>query len=122
MRPRLFTKILKAPLTFLHKAGHLTLAYIDDLYLQANSYDDCLKNVVATFQLFTKLGFIIHPQKSSFLPSKKIQMLGFILNSEDMTVKPTIDKIESIIEICDKSLHEQHLPIRQVAKILGKMI
>ena len=35
--PRKFTKLLKPPLTELHKKGHISASYIDDLYLQGRT-------------------------------------------------------------------------------------
>ena len=120
--PRLFTKILKVPLSTLHKAGHIATAYIDDLYTQADTFENCIRNVIETICLFTKLGFVIHPKKSSFIPSKQLKMLGFILNSETMTVSPTDEKIISVTHLCSQVIQQRRLPIRQVAQVVGKMI
>ena len=120
--PRLFTKILKVPLSTLHKAGHITTAYIDDLYIQADTFENCIRNVIETIRLFTKLGFVIHPKKSSFIPSKQLKMLGFILNSETMTVSPTEEKINSVTHLCSQVIQQRRLPIRQVAQVVGKII
>ena len=61
--PRKFTKLLKPPLTELHKKGHISASYIDDLYLQGKTYDLCVSNVIDTFIQFDSLGFTIHPEK-----------------------------------------------------------
>ena len=37
--PRKFTKLLKPPLTELHKKGHISASSTDDLYLQGRTYD-----------------------------------------------------------------------------------
>ena len=64
--PRQLTKILKpAPLATLHKQGHISIAHLDDLYLQGRTYDDCVKNVIDTTVLVDKLGLVVHPEKSS---------------------------------------------------------
>ncbi len=57
--------------------------------MQANTHEDCLTNVMATFQIFMKHGFIIHPNKSAFVPSRQIKMLGLILYSVNMNFTPT---------------------------------
>ena len=43
--------------------------------------------------------------------------LGFILNSRDMTVRPTSDKIQKIIDLSKK-----RLTIRELAEIVGSLI
>ena len=72
--------------------GHIVTAYSDDIYIQGNTLQACNRAVIDTLLLFTNLGFIVHPRKSTFVPSKELKILGFILNSELMTVRPPQDK------------------------------
>ena len=116
--PRVFTKLLKPALTELHKEGIIATAYVDDLYLQGENFNDCLSNVIRATKLSLALGFIVHPEKSSFIPSQEIKMLGFILNSKTMTAKPTQQKIESVLAVCKKLLSKKKPTIRSCAKAL----
>ena len=109
--PRLFTKLVKPALAELHKCGFIATAYNDDIYLQGNTYEECMMNVIKALSVFTKLGFIIHPFKSSFAPSQSIKMLGFILNSVTMTVTPTEDKKNTIHNIYGTVLSSNRHPI-----------
>ena len=120
--PRKFTKTLKPILTTLHKDGHIASGYLDDIYLQGKNYNDCLRNIINTLKLFIKLGFIIHPTKSIFVPSKEIKMLGFILNSTTMTVRLMPEKKESIKSYCIELLEKQIFTIREIAKVIGKLV
>jgi len=61
--------------------GHLSVAYIDDSYLQADLYDDCVQNVIDTVTMFDNLGLVVHPEKSVLVPSQQLVFLGFILDS-----------------------------------------
>lgn len=120
--PRLFTKLLKPVYCTLRSRGFLSVAYIDDSYLQGNSYDDCLNNVKATVDLFTKLGFIVHPDKSVMTPTQELKFLGFILNSKTMSVSLTPERISSLKEIIHKLLATKHPSIRDLAKVIGKLV
>ena len=120
--PRIFTKLLKPALTQLHKKGHIIAAYLGDLYIQGSSFNECTIALIDTIEIFTKLGFIIHPSKSVFVPATKIQILGFSVNSEDMLVKPTKDKQDSMIALCSTLLHQRSYPIRSIAQLIGKMV
>ena len=86
MCPRKFTKLLKPVYCYLRKKGHISSGYIDDSYLQVDGYQDCLANVVDMLKLFDSLGFIIHPEKSVFIPKQITTFLGFVLDSRTMTV------------------------------------
>ena len=94
--PRIFTKLLKPVYATLHSMGHLNSGYIDDSYLQGDTVEDCQQNVGDTVTLFTKLGFFIHPEKSVFVPTKRLTFLGFVLDSIGMTVTPTEPRIQKI--------------------------
>ena len=120
--PRIFTKILKPALSTLHKKGHIVTAYLDDIYIQGDTLQACYRAVLDTMLLFTDLGFIIHPRKSTFVPSRDLKILGFILNSELMTVRPPQDKIESLIHLCNSVLAKPSNTIRTIARLLGKFI
>ena len=87
--PRKFTKLLKPTLTELHKKGHVSSSYIDDLYLQGRTYALCVSNVIDTFIHFDSLGFTIHPDKSVFIPSQRLVLLGFLIDSVAMTITLT---------------------------------
>lgn len=57
-----------------------------------NLYDSCLSTVIKTVRLFDSLSFIIHPKKSSFIPSITIRYLGFELDSMNMSISLPQDK------------------------------
>ena len=120
--PRLFTKLLKPPFAYLRAQGHNVLGYIDDTIIIANSKEAALKAISETSDLLTQLGFIIHQEKSQFSPVQQLQYLGFIINSKDMTVTLPSDKKATIIDMCTELYNEQTPTIRQVAKVIGKLV
>ncbi|CAB4004433.1 Hypothetical predicted protein, partial [Paramuricea clavata] len=121
--PRVFTKILKPALATLHSMGHISVAHIDDCYLQGQTYDKCVVNVLDTFMLLDNLGFVIHPIKSILKPSQQIITLGFLINSLTMTIRLTSDKAIDLKKAC-KALRTASKPqtIREVARIIGKIV
>lgn len=76
--PRIFTKILRPPLSSLICISKVTaVAHLDDLYLQGQTYDKCIRNVIDTTVLLDKLGLVVHPEKSVFIPTQVLTILGF---------------------------------------------
>ena len=120
--PTKFTKLLKQVYSHLRQLGHLSARHIDDSYLQGDDYDDCERNVRDAVKLFDSLRFIVHPEKSSFVPKHLITFMGFIIDSITMTVYPTSEKIEKIIHTCQGLLEYAHPTIREVASTLGLLI
>ena len=84
--PKWFTKLLKPPLADLRKSKHDISAYIDDIYLQDDTKENCIKNITDTVTLLSSLGFTVHAKKSQFLPIQKLDILGFTINSVNMMI------------------------------------
>ena len=116
---RKFTKLLKPVYSTLRNLGHLSVAYIDDSYLQADTYELCVRNVIDTLSLFHQLGFVIHPDKSVLIPTQSLTFLGFVLDSQSMTVALTGEQAVKVKEACQQLLQEKAITIREVAKVLG---
>ena len=74
--------------------GHMCSGYIDYSYLQGYTSAECSRNISATTTLVTELGFIPHPKKSVNVPTQVLVFLGFIVNSINMTISPTQEKID----------------------------
>ena len=55
----MFTKLLKPVFKVLREKGLLSSAYIDDLYLQGDTFHECIKNALNTVQLLRDLGFVV---------------------------------------------------------------
>ena len=72
----IFTKITKVPFSVLRMQGHTSVVYVDDSYLQGDSYESCLKNVNDTIIMLQSLGFTIHTEKSVLKPTQNLIYLG----------------------------------------------
>lgn len=90
--PRIFTKLLKPIFSCLRCQGYTCLGYIDDSFFQHDTYQGCANTVLEAVALFQSLGFIIHDEKSVLEPTQRLVFLGFLLNSTNMTVRPTEEK------------------------------
>ena len=115
-----FNKILKPLFCWLREQGFASVVYVDDTLLAGETYQECCDNIYATMTLLQNLGFTIHPTKSSFLPSQEIILLGFVINTQDMTITLTNEKKVKIHEYAKKLLVDTPT-IREVAKFLGNL-
>ena len=120
--PRKFTKLLKVPFSVLRSQGHESSAYIDDSALFGLTKQACLNNIDQSMQLLDGLGFTIHPEKSVIQPSQVLIYLGFILDSVNMTVTPTAEKINKIVQLCTRILGLKKVTLRQLAELVGSLI
>jgi hypothetical protein len=113
---------LKVPFSHRRKRGHTNVAYIDDSLLISNSYSECSVNISETVSLLDSLGFTIHPTKSVMQPTQIIIFLGFVLNSQNMTIRLTHEKAKEIKELCCKYVKNREITIREFAQIVGKLV
>jgi len=72
--------------------------------------------------MFLSLGFIIHPQKSVFIPSQNLLFLGFVLDSVQMKIYLTNEKVDKLKSICTKLIKAKETTIREVSRALGYMV
>ncbi len=79
-------------------------------------------SVLDTARLLDALGFITHPEKSFFIPSQVITILGFTIYSVLMKVFPTMEKIAKLKVACLELLKSPSPNICQVASVLGLLI
>ena len=119
---RVFTKITKVPFSQLRGKGHSSVVYVDDSYLQGDTYDDCINNILDTLNLLRELGFVIHPDKSVLIPSQEITFLGFVISSKNMTLTLTAEKKIKIKALLSDCLTKQRVTLRKVAKIIGNIV
>ena len=120
--PRKFTKLLKQVLATLRVNGLYIIVYIDDLLLIGHSYEKCISTIIDTLILLDKLGFVIHPLKSLFVPVQKIIFLGFLINSHTMTICLTDEKKAKLVSLINNILASDTIRIRSVAQVIGHMV
>ena len=79
--------------------------------------------MLETVKLVTELGFCVHPEKSSLIPSQEIVFLGNVLNLVTMTINKT-DKGEKqkVMKACKTLQRQPTYTIREVAKVIGLLV
>lgn len=119
--PRLFTKLLKVPLSKIRKEVKATIvAYLDDSLGIERGNKETLKDI--PYKLFQAFGYTVNFKKSSLELTKVIEFLGFMINSVDMTVSLSESKTESVRKTIRDILSKERVTIRDVSRVIGKII
>ena len=100
----------------------MCMGHIDDSLFVAHSLGSCRKNIYDTVNLFTLLGFTIHPVKSVLEPTQTIQFLGFVINSVAMTVKLPPSKAAKVKSACQDLVLNCNPTIREVEQVIGLIV
>ena len=89
--PATFMRLMN--LVFREELYNILLIYLDDILVFANSFDQHLERLEIVFQVLSKTGLKVEPNKCSFF-SKRIQYLGHIVSPEGVGTDP--DKVKVI--------------------------
>ena len=95
--PRIFTKLLKIPIALLRRINIRLVIYLDDMLLMGRTMKDILTARDTLIFLFQHLGFVINKKKSQFVPVKKVEFLGLLIDSESLTISLTQEKMDKVI-------------------------
>ncbi|KAI8441961.1 hypothetical protein MSG28_005632 [Choristoneura fumiferana] len=120
--PRTFTKLMKEVVTHLRSQGFKSVCYLDDLLCIGKDYTECVTNVQHTVRLLECLGFIINYDKSSLKPQQCSKFLGFIYNSQDMTISLPCDKQRKILQLVQKFMLLPDCTICDFAQLIGVLV
>lgn len=120
--PFAFTKLLKPLISLLRSNGVLCVAYIDDLLIVGNSFENCIKAINFSIKTLEKLGFIINWEKSVLIPKNQVKFLGFVFDSVRMKLQLPDCKVLKLISFIQKFLRKKHCLIRQFSQLIGYII
>lgn len=120
--PYAFTKIIKPVIEYLHSRGVTCVSYLDDFLVLGVSNIECSKNIQIVTNVLQTLGFIINRDKSVLRPSTQFRFLGFIFNSNSMTIELPREKRQNIGNQIKRYLKYHSCTIIEFAQLLGLLI
>ncbi|KAK6175741.1 hypothetical protein SNE40_014134 [Patella caerulea] len=110
---------MKPVMAYFRQNGILCVIYMDDIYVQADSTLELECQLNFLVSKLESLGFYINYEKSALIPSKQIMFLGFIINSEKMTIQIPDEKSINIKKYGCEILKRMSPSIRDVATLIG---
>ena len=82
--PRLATKLLAPAIRYLRSLGLRVSVYLDDIICLARSIVQSIQHSQILVDTLHRLGFSVHPEKCSLIPSRTQEFLGTQVNSRKM--------------------------------------
>ena len=116
--PRIFTKLLKVPLSSMRQDGIRNSAWLDDIILVAPTSQTSADIVSNSRDFLESFGFIIKPSKSNLVPSQSMRHVGFVWDSVQYSVSVPPDKLSSLQSLCSSALSST-VTLSFLAKIIG---
>ncbi|KZR98940.1 Uncharacterized protein APZ42_005408, partial [Daphnia magna] len=109
--PRIFTKLLKVPISVLRGSGVRLVIYLDDILIMNENKQGAEKDLNTVLNLFQELGFVINWEKSILVPSQTIEYLGVIINSCFLSFTLPDQKVKSITALGEQALLETEVSL-----------
>ena len=116
--PRIFSKMLKVPLSFIRFKGLKNSSWLDDILLVSPSSSISYKHISFTRSTLESLGFIIKDSKSNLIPSQSLLHVGFLWDTVNYTVSVPQEKVKALQKLCLSALSFPP-SLRFLAKIIG---
>ena len=120
--PFMFTKLMKPIVATLRKLGIRLILYLDDMLVMAAAKEEVRKHLATALELLIALGFVINMKKSVTHPEQVMKFLGFVLDSNRMSISLPNQKLKSLQRAPRKLKHQGSGPVRQLAQVLGMMV
>ena len=119
--PRIFSRLLKVPISLIRKLKIRIVIYIDDMLVMAATLSEIEIARDTVIQIFQALGFVINFAKSDLTPKQIMEFLGIIVNSIEMTFSIPQAKIEKLTKISLEMLEKGEPSVRELSSIIGKL-
>ena len=110
------------PVTTLHFENVLLSGYIDDFFTKGDTFSKCEENIYKAMRLYDKLGFVINLKKSQIVPTLKIRIFGFVIDSVKMIITLTEEKEQKLKILVLNLLRIKKPTIMYLAKVIGTII
>ena len=117
--PRVFTKILKFPISLMHLLNMRILIYLDDILLMSQSIERLLVARDTVILLLQHLGFVINLKKSVMKPLQTIEYLGLVINLIQMTIFLREKKVKGILQECKIMFSMKEIMVLQLTQLVG---
>lgn len=111
---RIFTKLLKIPISILRRLNIRVIIYVDDLLMLGFSKEELIQARDIIIFLLQHLGFVINQKKCALQPVQKINFLGLIVNSKSMTLALTAEKIAKVKSLCQDLLFKHRITVLEL--------
>ena len=119
--PRIFTNLLKVPVSVLRRLMIRVITYLDYLLILGNSMSEIFLARDSVIFLLQHLGFVINLKKCVLDPAQEIEFLGLIVNSQTMTLPLPAEKIGKIKDQCLRLYKASKVALLDLAKLIGTL-
>ena len=119
--PRVFTRIVKTVGASLRRSDILIFQYLDDWLIVGRSESEAVHATRATYDLTSRLGFLINHEKSRSTPTQTPTYLGAVLDLRRGIASPTNDRVNNLLQCVAMFQNQGNTSARAWLHLLGLM-
>ena len=116
--PRVFTKLMKIPISVMRKLNVRLIIFLDDILIMASTKKKLIQARDTLIFPLQTLALLVNKNKSVLHPSQILQFLGVEINSKEMSVSLPQEKKDKIISQCQGILIEELVSIKELTQVL----
>ena len=121
LAPGIFHRLTQAVKRMLKRRGlKATVVYLDDFFIKAETFADCIFALNTLVFLLRKLGFQINWNKVVD-PTKKLIFLGIEIDSVDMCLRLPDDKLSQVRQELSRFAARKRASKKQLQSLAGKL-
>ena len=121
LAPGVFHRLTQAVKRMLIRKGlNATVVYLDDFFIKADTFQECLKALNMVIGLLRKLGFSINWKKVTD-PTTRIVFLGIEIDSVSMCLRLPDDKLHQVREELMRFQSRKRASKKQLQSLAGKL-
>ena len=107
--------------TILHSLGVCMRCYLDDWLVQSSSLEGLLRDLEVVLSLCRELGIVVNPEKFNFTPSRVVQYLGVVINTQTFMASPSPDRVSRLLSTAGEFLCSATPPAGLWQSLLGML-
>ncbi|RCN25006.1 reverse transcriptase, partial [Ancylostoma caninum] len=107
--PHIFTKMLRPFIRKWRLQGKGIAIYLDDGFIWSNSRESCSRDTIQIKEHLTQCGWFFSQSKCHWLPEKKCEWLGFVIDLDRFVITLSSNRVERAKKILH-SLSRNHAP------------
>ena len=112
-------KLLKVPMTALHRLSIKIIIYLHDMLLICHSLEEILMSRDTVIFFLQNLGFIINWKKSVLTAVQEIEFLGLKMNSVTLELSLSKTKVQKVVSECQNLLNNPQTSILEFTRLIG---
>ena len=119
--PRIFTKLMKVPISLLRRLNIRLIVFLDDILILAKTFQEAEMTRNTLIFVLQHLGFTINFPKSMWKPVQLILFLGVEVDSLELKSSLPKEKMENIVSQCQDLLKAKTVTVRELTQLVGRL-